>query len=118
MNANMDTWDRSHLFPSHDGPNVLPNSPLFTKLLRHAHRGRAAIRDWNGQDVLKTYGDLLCDALALKATLERKLGSDTCARIRRGEGLYVGVLAAGGYQFAVAMVSVLALGAAVVPMCK
>jgi malonyl-CoA/methylmalonyl-CoA synthetase len=34
------------------------------------------------------------------------------------EDVFVGVLSAGGYEFAVAVVAVLALGAAIVPMCQ
>jgi malonyl-CoA/methylmalonyl-CoA synthetase len=52
-----DNPDRSELVPPHSGPNVLPNSPLFGKLLRHAHRERIALRDL-GLDVEKTYGSV------------------------------------------------------------
>ena len=113
----MDT-DRTYLFPSHEGPNILPNSPFFTKLLRHAHRRRVAIRDRNHDDVPKTYGELLSDALALRSVMESKLSSDIRAKLRRGDEVYIGVLAAGGYEFAVAMIAVLAIGAAVVPMSE
>ena len=114
----MDTWDRTSLLPSHQGHNVLPNNPFFARLLRHAHRERIAVRDRSGQDVSKAYGDLLSDALALRAVLERALSDDNLSRLRKGEEVYIGVLAAGGYEFTVAMVAVLAIGAAVVPMSK
>lgn len=54
-NVMHDNPDRSELVPSHSGPNVLPNSPLFGKLLRHARRERVALRDL-GLSVEKTYG--------------------------------------------------------------
>ena len=111
----MDT-DRASLFPSHDGSNVLPNSPFFTKLLRHAHQGRIAIRDHNYQNVSKTYADLLADALALRATIEKRLRAEVVASLKCGDEVYIGVLAAGGYEFAVATIATLAVGAAVVPM--
>ena len=110
--------DRTYLLPSHEGPNVLPNSPFFTKLVRHAHRKRVAVRDRNHEDVSKTYGELLSDALALRSVMERKLSSDIRTKLRRGDEVYIGILAAGGYEFAVAMVAVLAIGAAVVPMSE
>ena len=110
--------DRTHLFPTHHGPNVLPNSPFFTKLLRHAHRGRVAVRDRNDQDVSKSYGNLLADALALRSVMERILSSEVMTRLKRGDEVYIGVLAAGGYEFSVAMVTALAIGAAVVPMSE
>jgi malonyl-CoA/methylmalonyl-CoA synthetase len=114
----METWDRTDLLPSHEGQNVLPNNPFFARLLRHAHRHRIVIRDRNGQDVSKTYGDLLSDALALRVVLERTLSDDNLVRLRKGDEVYIGVLAAGGYEFTVAMVAILAIGAAVVPMSK
>ncbi len=48
--------------------------------------------------------------------LEDSLAPDVLRILRRGDELYVGVLAAGGYEFAVAMIAALAAGAAVVPM--
>jgi malonyl-CoA/methylmalonyl-CoA synthetase len=109
--------DRSSLVPPHRGPNVLPNSPFFGKLLRHARRGRLAIRDVV-LEVEKTYEDLLSDALALRATIEATLSEDVKQRLHAQDEVFVGVLAAGGYEFAVAVVAALALGAAIVPMCK
>lgn len=50
-----DNPDRSELVPSHSGPDVLPNSPLFGKLLRHARRERVALKDL-GIGIEKTYG--------------------------------------------------------------
>ena len=111
-------WDRTHFFPSHEGHNVLPNSPFFARLLRHAHRQRIAVRDRNDQDIRKTYGDLLFDALALRYGAEQTLSQNVRAKLKRGEEVYVGILAAGSYEFAVAMIAVLAMGAAAVPMSK
>ena len=108
--------DRTSIVPSHEGPNVLPNSPLFSKLLRHAHRGRLAIRDLN-LGVQKTYAQLLSDVLALRSAISRELDSEVLESIREGEEVYVGVLAPGGYEFAVAVIAILALGAAMVPLC-
>ena len=109
--------DRTHIFPSHDGPNVLPNSPFFTKLLRHAHRRRIAIRD-RELNVVKDYGDLLADALALRSVMKRKISKDSLAKLRCGDEVFIGILATGGYEFAVAMLAVLAIGAAAVPLSE
>ena len=110
--------DRTNLFLPHKGSNILPNSPFFTRLLRHAHRRRIAIRDRNGQDFSKTYGDLLSDALALRSVLQRRLSREVLKRLKLDDEVYIGVLAAGGYEFAVAMIAVLAIGAAAVPMSE
>lgn len=109
--------DRSQCVPQHNGDHILPNSPLFGKLLRHARRGRVALRD-RGLGVEKTYAELLDAVLAFRKVVEASLSSDARARLRRGDEVYIGVLAAGGFEFTVAMLAVLALGAAAVPMCK
>ncbi len=112
-----DNPDRTHLLPCHEGPNVLPNSPLFSKLLRYARQNRIAIKDVN-LVIEKSYGDLLADALALKVVLEGTLDADTLERLEREKEVYIGILAPGGYEFVVALLAVLAIGAAAVPMSK
>ncbi|OAL30024.1 hypothetical protein AYO22_01930 [Fonsecaea multimorphosa] len=110
--ANM---DRSQCVPPHSGDHILPNSPLFGKLIRHARRGRVALRD-RGLGVEKTYAELLDAVLAFRKVVDASLSSDARARLHRGDEVYIGVLAAGGFEFTVAMLAVLALGAAAVPM--
>ncbi|KAK5118474.1 hypothetical protein LTR62_002989 [Meristemomyces frigidus] len=107
--------DRTDLFSRHEGSHVLPNSPLFTKLIRHAHKGRNAIRD-PALGVTKTYADVLSDALSLRTKIEQTLDQGTLARLKNGREVFMGVLAPGGYEFTVAILAALALGAAVVPM--
>jgi malonyl-CoA/methylmalonyl-CoA synthetase len=109
--------DRSRLVSQHTGDHVLPNSPLFGKLIRHARRDRLALRD-RGLGIEKSYVELLDAVLALRKVVERHLSPDVRAKLRRGEEVYMGVLAAGGWEFTVAILTVLALGAAAVPMCE
>jgi malonyl-CoA/methylmalonyl-CoA synthetase len=110
-------FDRSLCVPSHSGDHLLPNSPLFGKLIRHARRGRVALRD-GAPGVEKTYAELLDAVLAFRKVVDAALSSDARTRLRRGEEVYIGVLAAGGFEFTVAMLTILALGAAAVPMCE
>ncbi|OAP64200.1 hypothetical protein AYL99_00172 [Fonsecaea erecta] len=110
-----DNLDRTLLLPPHVGPNVFPNSPFFSKLLRHARRGRLAIRDVD-LGLEKTYTEILSDALSFRAVIERALSSERLSALQRGDEVYIGVLAAGGYEFTVAVLAVLAIGAAVVPI--
>lgn len=109
--------DRNSLLPPHRGPNVLPNSPLFGKLIRHARRQRLAVRDLQ-LGLEKTYGDLLDAVLTFREVVSASLTTETKVALERGDEVYIGVLAAGGWEFTVAVLTVLALGAAVVPMCK
>jgi malonyl-CoA/methylmalonyl-CoA synthetase len=108
--------DRTQMVPSHQGPHVLPNNPLFSRLLRHAQRQRVAIRD-RELGVSRTYGELLDAILVFRDVVQAALPSEAKCRLSRGDDIYIGVLAGGGYEFAVAVLAVLALGAAVVPMC-
>jgi len=109
--------DRTKLLPRHDGPHVFPNTPLFSKLLRHAHRRRLAIRDLRS-GVEKTYGELLSDVLGLRAVVEASLDPQVLKRLHGGDEIFIGVLAPGGYEYTVAFLAVLALAAAVVPMSE
>lgn len=91
--------------------------PLFGRLLRLAHQDphRAVIRDLNLQ-CEKTLLEILSDVLALRKTLQDTINPSTVKAIERGEEVYVAILSAGGYEFTVAILAVLALGAAAVPM--
>ncbi|KAM5388153.1 hypothetical protein ACJA88_000017 [Fusarium oxysporum] len=107
--------DRTQIVPSHDGPHVLPNNPLFTRLLRHAHRNHLAIID-QVLSVSKTYGELLDAVLGFREVIRAALPSEVQHQLSSGYEVYFGVLAGGGYEFTVAVLAVLALGGAVVPM--
>jgi len=112
---NIGNADRTTLLPRHEGINVFPNTPFFSKLIRHARRNRLAIRDVN-MGIEKTYGDVLSDALTLRQVIKNQLDSSAIKALEAGSEVYIGVLSAGGYEFTVAMLAVLALGAAAVPM--
>ena len=111
--------DRTALIPAHRGRHVLPNSPFFSRLLRYAHRRppRIAIRDHN-LGVEKTYLQLLTDVLALRKAIESTLNLSTLLSLERGEEIYMCMLAAGGYEYAVAFLAILAIGAAAVPLSE
>ena len=110
------TFDRTDFVPSHAGDHVLPADPLFTRLLTLAHRPnpRPAIRDLN-TDVEKTAAELLCDILRLRRVLRQSLNQQTLDDLRNGREVYISILAPGGYEFAVGVLAILALGAAASP---
>ncbi|KAF2742571.1 acetyl-CoA synthetase-like protein [Sporormia fimetaria CBS 119925] len=109
--------DRCAFVPTHAGTNVLPNTPLFGRLLRFASRtpGRIAIEDvrFNHR---RTHLELLSDVLALRQTVLNTLDAATLERLERRDEVYIAIVAAGGYEYTVAMLTVLALGAAAVPI--
>ncbi|KAI4612491.1 hypothetical protein J4E80_007225 [Alternaria sp. BMP 0032] len=109
--------DRCFTVPKHSGRNVLPNSPLFSRLLRFANRrpARIAIDDIR-LNVQKTHLDLLSDVLGLRERLLGTLTSATREALEKREEVYIAVIAPGGYEYAVAVLAILAIGAAVVPL--
>jgi len=113
----MTARDRTANIPPDVGDRVLPNSPFFNRLIRFAHEDPLplAIRDLN-TNVEKTYLQLLTDVLAVRNKLRQSLTSEAIEDISQGVDTFIGVFAAGGYEYTVAMLAVLALGAAVVPM--
>jgi len=109
--------DRTLFVPSHTGRHILPCHSLFQRLLRFAHQrpARLAIRDSN-DNTEATHIQLLTDVLSLRERLVESLSQDIQDALSRREEVYIAVLAPGGYQYTVAMLAVLALGAAVVPL--
>ncbi|KAL4789565.1 hypothetical protein BDV19DRAFT_396921 [Aspergillus venezuelensis] len=109
--------DRTLTVPPHTGDNILPNLPFFEKLLRFAHRWppMLAIRDVNA-GVEKSYFQLLLDALALRKALKYSLSPKIQQDLQDDNEVYIALVAPGGYEYAVAFVAILALGAAVVPI--
>lgn len=109
--------DRTLSVPPHHGENVLPNFPLFSKLLRLAHRllPPIAVKDIRA-GVERNYLDLLIDALRLRNALQRQLSAETLIQLEREDEVFIGLLAAGGYEYTVGFLAILALGAAVVPI--
>ncbi|KAF2471712.1 fatty-acyl-CoA synthase [Lindgomyces ingoldianus] len=109
--------DRTSMVPKHAGYNILPNTPLFSRLLRFAGRkpARIAIHDARS-NAQRTHLELLSDVLALRETILNSLGPGTIEALERRDEVYLAIIAAGGYEYTVAMLATLALGAATVPI--
>lgn len=109
--------DRTLFVPGHTGKNILPCHSLFQRLLRFAHQrpAKLAIRDSNN-GIEATHIQLLSDVIALRERIHESLSQDIRDALREREEIYIAVLAPGGYEYSVAMLAVLALGAAVVPL--
>lgn len=117
MTRDRSRWDRNtFLVKEQLRNNVLPCDPLFTRLLSLAHRSiqRPAIRDLNTR-IEKTHAELLTDVLTFREVLRSSLRSDILQALSNGEEVYISLVAAGGYEFAVAILAILGLGAAASP---
>ncbi|KAI6859501.1 acetyl-CoA synthetase-like protein [Hortaea werneckii] len=109
--------DRTLNVPKHVGHNILPNHSLFNRLIRFAHHDppHLCVRDDNtGQEA--THVQLLSDVVHFRSRVWRNLTPPVRDVLNRRGEVYIAVLAPGGYEYTVAMLAVLALGAAVVPM--
>jgi malonyl-CoA/methylmalonyl-CoA synthetase len=68
--------------------------------------------------VERTYAQLLADVLYLRNYVEARLSPSILKALNNGEEVYIGVLAAGGYEYVVAFLAVMALTAAIVPISE
>jgi malonyl-CoA/methylmalonyl-CoA synthetase len=110
--------DRTFFVPKHRGPNILPNLPLFSRMLRFAHHSeRIAIKD-SVTGYAASYIQLLTDVLHLRNVVQTSLECSTIEQLERGEEIFIAILAEGGYEFTVAFFATVAVGAVAVPICK
>ena len=109
--------DRTLYVPKDEGPKVLPAHPFFNRMVRFAHAvpPRICIRDDN-TGFEATHLQILTDVLAFRTRIWDSLSSAVRKQLDNREEVYIAVLAPGGYEYTVAMLAALALGAAVVPM--
>jgi malonyl-CoA/methylmalonyl-CoA synthetase len=110
------SFDRTDFVRSHSGDNILPADPLFSRLLTLAHRPNPtpAIRDVNA-GVEKTAAELLSDVLNFRRVLKTSLTAQTLDDLQNRREVYISIVAPGGYEFAVGMLAIMALGAAPSP---
>jgi len=108
--------DRCSFAPKHNGPNVFPNSYLFSRLVRLAHKpSLRAINDVTF-GYKATYQQFLTDILHFRNILRQTLHPDVITKLDCDEEVFINLLGPGGYEFAVAFFSLMALGAVIVPI--
>jgi malonyl-CoA/methylmalonyl-CoA synthetase len=115
---NEGTWDRTSYVPRHTGQNVIPNTPMLSQVLRHAmvHNRLAVKEKVMGRE--KNYAELIADVVHLRNIVHEQLSPEIRTSLDAGQEVFIGVLAAGGYDYVVAFLAVLALKAAIVPMSE
>lgn len=107
--------DRTSFVPAHGSfqDHVLPADPLFIRLLTLAHSKtskRPMICDLN-TGVEAGVDTLLCDVLRLRRVIFSRLCPVDRQNLQQGNPVFVAVCAPGGYEFSVATLAVLSLGA-------
>jgi malonyl-CoA/methylmalonyl-CoA synthetase len=113
-----DITDRQSFVPPHEGPNILPNIPLFSRLLNHASvRNSVCIKEVEATFSVSQL-QLLTDVLWLRNALQASLDEESQKKLRNGHEYYIALLAPGGYEYTVGFLAIIACGAAVVPLSE
>jgi malonyl-CoA/methylmalonyl-CoA synthetase len=109
--------ERTDFVPRHEGDNIFPADQLFTRLLHLAHLpGQPfAVRDVNA-GIDRTHAQLLSDVLNYRRLLKKSLRPGALQAIANRKEVYIHILALGGYEFTVAILTILALGAIPSPL--
>ena len=111
-----DPDDRSHFAPRHIGSNVFPNFSLFSRLVRLAHKpSLIAVKDVTF-DYTATYQQLVTDVLLFRNVLYEVLDQSIREKLSHDEEVFINLLGPGGYEFTVAFLAIMALGAVIVPI--
>ncbi|KAK6365505.1 putative NRPS-like protein biosynthetic cluster [Exophiala oligosperma] len=111
-----DPDDRIHFVKRHQGPNVLPNFYFFSRLVRLAYKPQLiAVVDLTF-GYTASYAQLLTDVLNFRNVLRSRLSPSVVAKLDRDEEVYINLLGSAGYEFTVAFLALMALGAATVPI--
>ncbi|PLB53873.1 acetyl-CoA synthetase-like protein [Aspergillus steynii IBT 23096] len=94
-----------------------PNDPFFLKLVENAKTYPHRIIDDATLDIQADYRKLMQDVVTLRETIRHHLPHNLLDPngLIREDGVYIGVLAPGSYEYVVAIVAIVALGAAVIP---
>lgn len=104
--------------PQQGSPSVLPNIPIFNRLVNHAHlRNSVCVRDVEA-NISLTHHQLLTDILHLRNMIQYNPGLALGETNYEKPEVSIGLLAPGGCQFAVGFLATLALGAVCVPLSE
>ncbi|KAH8879724.1 acetyl-CoA synthetase-like protein [Thozetella sp. PMI_491] len=104
--------------PETELSSILPNFPLFVRLLGFANRfspTRPAITDLTTGTAI-SHAQLLRDVLSLRAAIYKTLDREIRQKLADDEEVFLMLLSGPGYDYVVGFLAILALGAAVVPV--
>ncbi|KAK5206365.1 hypothetical protein LTR41_007803 [Exophiala xenobiotica] len=111
-----DPDDRIQFVRRHQGPNVFPNFYFFSRLVRLSYKtDLIAVTDLTF-GYTASYAQFLTDVLNLRNVLRSSLSPEVVARLDRDEEVFVNLLGPAGYEFTVAFLALMALGAVTVPI--
>lgn len=99
----------------HIGDNVLPNFPLFSRVLSHAHHQPELIAV-RGKNVSASYGRLCSDIIRVRRLLQEQQPTQSSESLVRQPPAFYGLQCPGSYEFAIGFLAILACGGIVVPI--
>ncbi len=107
----VDADDRTNFIPKHQGPTVLPNFTLFSRLLRFAHKfqGQKPVIIDVVAGISATHIQLLTDVLNVRNVLQASLEESVLRQLENGEEVFLNLLSPGGYEYTVAFLAIVAL---------
>ena len=108
-------------FSAQSEPERFPNTPLFQRIVELANGARSSlkttIKDWD-LDIEANHADLLADVLQLRSATLESMPQSTLKALAYGQGVFFCLAAPPGYEWLVGYLTIMSIGAAVVPLCK
>lgn len=102
-------------YRQHSGDNVLPNFPLFARLLSHAHH-RPELTAIRAKNVSASYGRLCSDMIRVRRLIRMQQHAQSSKSLVQLRPTFYGLQCPGSYEFAIAFLAILACGGIVVPI--
>ncbi|CAG9952986.1 unnamed protein product [Clonostachys rosea f. rosea IK726] len=102
--------------PKHVGPTILPDFPLFHRLLYIAVVDNPIAFHDVFHGIKATHAQFLSDVLHFRNQVQGELHSEIRKKLLRNEEVFICLIANGSYEFAVGFLAIVALGAIVVPI--
>jgi malonyl-CoA/methylmalonyl-CoA synthetase len=116
------TWEKmtnvATPLPKHVGPTILPDFPLFHRLLYIAVVDNPIAFHDVFHGIKATHAQFLSDVLHFRNQVQGELHSEIRKKLLMNEEVFICLIANGSYEFAVGFLAIVALGAIVVPIGK
>lgn len=108
-------------FSAQSEPERFPNTPLFQRVVELANDSllflKTTIKDWD-LDIEANHADLLADVLQLRSATLKSLPLSTLKALANGQDVFFCLAAPPGYEWLMGYLTIMSIGAAVVPLCK
>ncbi len=108
-------------FSAQSEPERFPDTALFQRVVELANGSRSSlkttIKDWD-LDIEANHADLLADVLQLRSATLKSMPQSTLKALANSQDVFFCLAAPPGYEWLVGYLTIMSIGAAVVPLCK